>query len=50
MLLKIVLSGKLQPRELITHSFHMNDIERAYETFANAAKEKALKVVLTSKQ
>lgn len=50
MLLKIVLSGKLQPRKLITHSFHMNDIERAYETFANAAKEKALKVVLTSKQ
>lgn len=48
-LLKIVLSGKLQPRKLITHSFNINAIERAYETFENAAKEKALKVVLSNK-
>lgn len=48
MLLKVVRSGKLQPSKLVTHRFAMNDIMKAYETFANAAKEGALKVVLTS--
>jgi len=46
MLLKIVRSGKLQPKRLVTHRFAMNDIMKAYDTFANAAKEGALKVVL----
>jgi alcohol dehydrogenase len=48
MLLKIVLSGKLQPGKLVTHRFDLNDILKAYETFGNAAKERALKVVLTN--
>jgi alcohol dehydrogenase len=48
MLLKIVNSGKLQPSKLVTHRFTMNDIMKAYDTFANAAREGALKVVLTS--
>ena len=46
MLLKIVRSGKLQPSRLVTHRFAMNDIMKAYDTFGNAAKEGALKVVL----
>jgi alcohol dehydrogenase len=49
LLLKIVLSGKLQPEKLVTHHFALRDIKKAYDTFANASKEKALKVVLTSK-
>jgi alcohol dehydrogenase len=48
MLLKIVHSGKLQPGKLVTHRFAMNDIMKAYDTFGNAAKEGALKVVLTN--
>lgn len=48
MLLKVVRSGKLQPSKLVTHRFAMNDIMKAYDTFANAAKEGALKVVLTN--
>jgi alcohol dehydrogenase len=48
MLLKVVRSGKLQPKKLVTHRFAMNDIMMAYDTFANAAKESALKVVLTN--
>ena len=48
MLLKVVRSGKLQPSQLVTHRFAMNDIMKAYDTFGNAAKEGALKVVLTS--
>jgi alcohol dehydrogenase len=47
MLLKVVRSGKLQPSTLVTHRFAMNDIMKAYDTFGNAAKEGALKVVLT---
>jgi alcohol dehydrogenase len=48
MLLKVVRSGKLQPSQLVTHRFAMKDIMKAYDTFANAAEEGALKVVLTS--
>ena len=48
MLLKIVRSGKLQPNKLVTHRFAMDDIMKAYDTFGNAAKEGALKVILTN--
>jgi alcohol dehydrogenase len=48
MLLKVVRAGKLQPSKLVTHRFAMNDILKAYDTFGNAAKEGALKVVLTN--
>ena len=48
MLLKVVRSGKLQPSKLVTHRFGLNDIMKAYHTFGNAAKEGALKVVLTN--
>jgi alcohol dehydrogenase len=48
MLMKTVLSGKLKPRQLITHHFALHEIMKAYDTFGNAAKEKALKVILTN--
>jgi len=48
MLLKVVRSGKLQPKKLVTHRFAINDIMKAYDTFGHAAKEGALKVVLTN--
>jgi alcohol dehydrogenase len=46
MLLKLVQAGRLQPKKLITHHFRLAEITKAYDTFGNAAKEKALKVVL----
>lgn len=48
LLLKTVLSDKLDPSQLITHHFAFNDIEKAYETFGHAADEKALKVILSA--
>ncbi|WP_223267188.1 zinc-dependent alcohol dehydrogenase family protein [Polaribacter sp. IC073] len=48
MLLKTVASGKIQPEKLITHRFKLNEIIKAYEVFGNAAKEKALKIILTN--
>ena len=48
MLFKTVLSGKLQPGQLITHTFALKDGLRAYETFGNAMKESALKVLITA--
>ena len=48
MLFKTVQSKKLEPKKLITHHFRLNQIVEAYETFGNAAKEKALKVILTN--
>ena len=46
MLLKVVDAGKLQPSKLVTHRFALNDTMKAYDTFGNAAKEGALKVIL----
>jgi alcohol dehydrogenase len=50
MLLKVVESGKLQPSKLVTHRFAMSDIMKAYDTFGNAAREGALKVVLKNER
>lgn len=47
MLLKTVQSGKIEPGQLITHRFKLDGILEAYEVFANAAKEKAIKVILS---
>lgn len=46
MLLKTVQSGKIDPTQLITHHFKLDQILEAYETFGNAAKTKALKVII----
>jgi alcohol dehydrogenase len=48
LLLKTVMAGKLHPKQLITHHFALNDILKAYDTFGNAGREHALKVILTS--
>ncbi len=47
MLLKTVLSARINPKLLITHHFALNDLMRAYDTFGNAGKEHALKVMIT---
>lgn len=46
LLLKEVRVGKLEPKKLITHTFKLDDVMKAYDTFGNAAEEKALKVLL----
>lgn len=48
MLFKTVQSKKLDPKKLITHRFKLDQVIEAYDTFGNAAKEKALKVILTN--
>ena len=47
MLLKMVQSGRLDARKLVSHRFRLSEILKAYDTFGNAARERALKVVLT---
>ena len=46
MLLKTVQSRKIDPKRLITHRFKLDKILDAYETFGNAAKTSALKVII----
>jgi len=46
MLLNILGSKKIDPKLLITHHFKLDHILDAYETFANAAKTHALKVII----
>jgi alcohol dehydrogenase len=48
MLLKTVVAEKLNASKMITHHFRLDDIIEAYDTFKNAAREKALKVILTN--
>lgn len=46
MLLKNLISGRIHPKKLVTHTFRLDEMMKAYDTFSNAAKEKALKVIL----
>ncbi len=46
MLLKMVQSGRLNAKQLVSHRFGLPEIIKAYDTFANAAREHALKVVI----
>ena len=46
MLLKTVRAGKLDPTQLITHRFKLDQILEAYETFGHAADTRALKVII----
>jgi alcohol dehydrogenase len=46
MLLKMVQSGRLDAKKLVSHRFELSQIIDAYDTFKNAAKERALKVVI----
>lgn len=47
MLLKTVLSKKIDPKLLITHRFKLDQLLEAYETFGHAAETKALKVLIS---
>lgn len=46
MLLKMVQSGRLDAKKLVSHRFELPEILKAYDTFGNAAKERAIKVVI----
>ncbi len=46
MLLRMVESGSLDPKKLVSHRFKLPEILKAYATFADAAKEHALKVTI----
>lgn len=48
MLLQTVQAGRVEPAQLITHRFALQDIEQAYQVFAHAAEEKAMKVLLVA--
>jgi len=46
MLLRMVQSGRLDAKKLVSHRFEVSEIMKAYDVFGSAAKERALKVVL----
>jgi len=46
MLLKTVLTGKIDPTRLITHRFKLDQILEAYDAFAHAAETKPLKIII----
>jgi alcohol dehydrogenase len=48
MLLKSVAANKIEPLQLVTHRFRMDDMLEAYNVFANAAKEQAIKVIISN--
>jgi alcohol dehydrogenase len=48
LLLKTVVAGKVEPRQLVTHRFALSDILAAYETFADAGRQQAIKVIISN--
>ncbi len=46
LLIKAIKNGKIDPTVLVSHHFKLSDIIRAYDVFANAAQEQAIKLVL----
>lgn len=46
MLLKVIQSGKMDPQLLVTHHYNLSDFDQAYDTFKNASRENALKVIV----
>lgn len=46
MLLKTVLSGKIDPKSFITHRFKLSEILEAYDTFKRSSDTKSLKVII----
>ena len=48
MLLQTLMSGRLNAKKLVSHTFDLTDILKAYNSFANAASERVLKVILKS--
>tara|TARA_R110002074_G_scaffold90763_3_gene198819 strand:- start:3784 stop:4266 length:483 start_codon:yes stop_codon:yes gene_type:complete len=47
-LMRVVESGGVKPADLVTHRFKLDDIEKAYDIFSEAAKEQAIKMLLTA--
>ncbi|REE21448.1 alcohol dehydrogenase [Paraburkholderia sp. BL27I4N3] len=46
MLLKTVRAKRIDPAQLITHHFQLEDVANAYDTFGRAAETHALKVII----
>jgi len=46
MLLEVLRSHRIDPKQLITHRFSFEHILEAYDTFGHAAETKALKVII----
>ena len=47
-LLEKITSGEIDPAKFVTHRFGFDEIMKAYDTFANAADEHALKVTISA--
>jgi alcohol dehydrogenase len=49
MLLGMVQSGRIAAKKLVSHHFELAEIIKAYDTFRNASREHAIKVVIWNK-
>jgi threonine dehydrogenase-like Zn-dependent dehydrogenase len=46
--LNLLINGKINPGSLITHRFHLTEINEAFEIAANKKETKAIKVVIVA--
>ncbi|HEV8051305.1 MAG TPA: zinc-dependent alcohol dehydrogenase family protein [Parachlamydiaceae bacterium] len=49
LLLKMCTGGRLNPSELITHHFALEELAQAYEVFRNSIEEHSLKVIIKNR-
>lgn len=50
MLLKLLQAGRLHPARLVTHRYALDDVMQAYDTFTDAARVSAIKVILQGRE
>jgi alcohol dehydrogenase len=48
-LLKMISTGRLDAKKLVSHQFSLSEILKAYDFFKNAEKEQALKIIVRNK-
>jgi alcohol dehydrogenase len=46
--LRLIAEGRLDPTPFATHRFDLDEMTEAYDTFADAGRTNALKVVLSA--
>lgn len=47
--LRMLRSGRLDAKKPVSHRFELTEIMKAYKTFGNAAKKRAIKVIVKNK-
>ncbi len=46
--LKSVMAGTIKPQQLVAHQFALDETRKAYDSFDDAGRQHALKIILSN--